>query len=171
SGDINMFRDISTYVFLIMALVIWPVMIPLAVLFLEESKKKKKILIALLFCGIILAGYYAFCLASYNVAPEIEGYHIKYQNDFPRAVTTAAFILYLVATLTPLYVSSYRKTHLLGILMTLSCLVTVIFFTRFLTSVWCFFAALISVVILWILTDVKKEFNLEKLAAIRHKVL
>jgi hypothetical protein len=167
SGNNNLFMEISTYVFLIMALVIWPVMIPLAVIFLEELKRKKKVLIALLIVGGILSGYYAFCLVSYSVTPVIDGYHIKYQNNFPQSFAITAFIFYLVATITPLFVSSYKKTHLLGILMTLSCIVTAIFFTQYLTSVWCFFAALISVVILWILTDVKKEFNLERLSLLK----
>ncbi len=164
STEHNLFKEISTYVFLITAQVIWPVMIPLSVLFLEESKRKKKILLALLLVGIILSGYYAFCLFSFTVTPVIEGFHIKYQNDFPRSLAMTATIFYLIATITPLFVSSVKKTHLLGIMMASSCIVTAIFFTQYLTSVWCFFAALISGVVLWILTDVKKEFNLERLA-------
>jgi hypothetical protein len=163
STEYNLFKEISTYVFLMMAQVIWPVMIPLSVLLLEESKRKKKILVALLLVGIILSGYYAFCLLSFKVTPVIEGFHIKYQNEFPESLAMFAFIFYLTATVTPLFVSSLKKTHLLGILMTLSCIVTAIFFTQYLTSVWCFFAALISGVIFWILTDVKKKFNLERL--------
>jgi uncharacterized membrane protein len=46
--------------------------------------------------------------------------------------------------------------------MFLSCLVTAIFFRQYLTSVWCFFAALISGVIYWILRDSKREFNFNK---------
>jgi hypothetical protein len=41
--------------------------------------------------------------------------------------------------------------------------VTAIFFTEYLTSVWCFFAALISAVIFWILRDSKRIFRLDKL--------
>jgi hypothetical protein len=167
SAENNLFKDISTYVFLIMAQVIWPVMIPLAVIFLEESKKKRKILVAILLVGIILSGYYAYCLITFTVTPVIEGFHIKYQNDFPKSLSNTAFIFYLVATITPLFISSLKKTHLLGILMTFSCIVTAIFFTQYLTSVWCFFAALISAVILWILTDVRKEFNLERLSLLK----
>jgi len=37
----------------------------------------------------------------------------------------------------------------------LSYLVTIIFFSHYLTSVWCFFAALISVAIFWILSESK----------------
>ena len=44
----DMFQLISTYIFLTMAQVIWPVMIPLSVLLMEKSEKKKKILFALL---------------------------------------------------------------------------------------------------------------------------
>jgi hypothetical protein len=150
-----------------MAQVIWPVMIPLSVLFVEVSKRKKKILFALLLVGVILSMYYAFCLLFFNVNPVIEGFHIKYYNGFPKSLSMAAFIFYLTATITPLFVSSVRKTHLLGILMTLSCLVTAIFFTQYLTSVWCFFAALISGTILWILTDLQREFNLARLQLLK----
>lgn len=170
STENNLFKEISTYVFLIMAKVIWPVLIPLSVLLIEESKRKKKILVALLPFGFILSGYYAFCLLSFTVTPVIEGFHIRYQNDFPESFAMTAFIFYLTATITPLFVSSVKKTHLLGILMAVSCIVTAIFFTQFLTSVWCFFAALISGVILWILTDVKKEFNLERLRLLNIKL-
>lgn len=164
STEYSLFKEISTYIFLIMAQVIWPVMIPLSVLFLEESKRKKKILVALLLVGVVLSGYYAFCLLSFSVTPVIEGFHIRYQNDFPQSLAMTAFIFYLVATITPLFVSSFKKTHLFGILMTFSCIVTAAFYTQYLTSVWCFFAALISVLILWILTDVKNDFNLERLS-------
>jgi len=90
-------------------------------------------------------------------------YHIEYVTDFPRALSMPAFTIYLIATITPLFVSSIKKTHLLGVLMSGSCLVTAIFFTQYLVSVWCFFAALISGVIFWILNDSKKKFHFDKL--------
>jgi hypothetical protein len=160
-------QKISVYIFLIMAQVIWPVMIPLSVLFMEESKRKRRIIFALLLVGITLSLYYAFCLLFFSVSPIIDGFHIKYQNDFPKSLSMVAFIFYLTATITPLFVSSVKKTHLLGILMALSCFVTAIFFTQYLTSVWCFFAALISGVIFWILTDSQKEFNLSRLRSLK----
>ena len=60
-------RHIATYIFLVMAQVIWPMLIPLSVLFMEKSEKKKKILIAFLFTGVSLSIYYTFCLLSFNV--------------------------------------------------------------------------------------------------------
>jgi hypothetical protein len=160
-------QHISTYIFLIMAQVIWPVLIPFSILSMEESEKKKKILFPLLLIGATLSIYYIFCLLSFNVHPQIQGYHIFYDNDFPKSLTYVTFLFYLIATITPLFVSSIKRTHMLGILMTLSCLVTGIFFTQFLLSVWCFFAALISGVIYWIISDSHAIFNLEKLRLLK----
>jgi hypothetical protein len=163
---INLER-ICTYIFLIMADVLWPVMIPLSVLFMEKNIKKRRILGILLALGISLSLYYAVCLLIYKVTPEISGYHIFYNTDFPKSLAMVAFIVYLIVTITPLFISSIKRTHLLGVLMFLSCLVTAIFFTQYLTSVWCFFAALISGVIFWILRDSKRKFIFDKLSLLK----
>ena len=159
-GTVQMF---SKYIFLIMAEVLWPIMIPLSVLFMEKDKKRKRILRILLFMGVSVSLYYAFCLLFFNVTPQIMGYHIQYRTDFPKFSTALAFIVYFIASITPLFVSSIQRTHLLGILMFLSCVVTAVFFWQYLASVWCFFAAFISGVIFWILRDAKRKFNFDKI--------
>jgi len=153
----------ATYVFLIMADFLWPMMIPLAVLMMEKNEKKKRILQVFSIAGLALSMYYAYCLVFYNIYPEISGYHILYKTDFPKALSMPAFIIYLIVTIIPLFISSIKRTHLLGVLMFLSCLVTAIFFRQYLTSVWCFFAALISGVIFWILRDSKRVFKFDRL--------
>jgi len=155
-------QKISTYTFLVMAQVLWPLIIPGSVLLMEENKTKKKVLKTLLLLGLSLALYYSFCLLLYNVSPQIMDYHIQYKTDFPRSLRIPVFVAYLIVTITPLFVSTVKKTHLLGLLMFLSCLVTALFFRQYLTSVWCFFAALISGVIYWILRDTKRDFILLK---------
>ncbi len=164
-------QRIATYLFLIMADVLWPVIIPLSVLLMEHNARKRKILKIMLFTGLSVSIYYTFCLVFLNVTPEILGYHIKYISDFPKLIAIPVFFLYLIATLTPLFISSIRRTHLMGILMFLSCLVTAIFYTQYLTSVWCFFAAIISGVIFWILSDSKKKFHLDKLNFLKEQIL
>jgi hypothetical protein len=156
-------QKFSTYFFMVMAQVIWPSMIPLSVLLMEENPGKKKFLRILMILGITLSLYYASCLITFDVTPRIMGYHIQYDTGFPRSLSIPAFIIYLIVTITPLFISSIKRTHLMGILMFLSCLVTAVFFTQFLTSVWCFFAAILSAVIFWILRDSKRDFNIAKL--------
>lgn len=152
SGRSEQLQDTAVNIFLITALVIWPVMIPLSVLFMEEVKKKRQILMGLLAIGGILAVYYAVCLASYNVTPQIQSFHIQYLDEFPVSLSKVAFVMYLISTIAPLFVSSVKRMWLFGALITVSCLITGILFAQYLTSVWCFFAALLSIVIFWILS-------------------
>ena len=160
-------QKIATYLFLIMADVLWPVWIPLSILFMEQNARIRKIIWILFFVGLSVSVYYIFCLVFLHVTPQIMSYHIKYITYFSRTLAIPVFFLYLVATITPLFVSSIKRMHFFGILMFFSCAVTAIFFTQFLTSVWCFFAALISVVIFWILLDSKRMFLLDKLKILK----
>jgi thiamine transporter ThiT len=66
-------------------------------------------------------------------------------------------LIYLFVTITSLFISSTKNMHLLGILMFLSCVVSVILYTKNTTSVWCFFAAVISGVIYWIIRVPQEE--------------
>ena len=132
--DYASIQKFSTYLFLIMAEVLWPIMIPLSVLFMEKNQKKKKILWLFLVLGICLSAYYATCLMLFNVNPEIMEYHIQYHTGFPKSLALATFAIYLAVTITPLFVSSIQKTHMLGVLMFLSSAVTAIFFTQYCPS-------------------------------------
>lgn len=156
------FQKVTTHLFLVMAEVVWPTMIPLSVLFMEKKPQNKKILKLFLAVGAVISSYYAFCLIFYHVEPQVMNYHIRYTTDFPQVLAIPAFILYLVATLPPLFISSIPRTHTLGILLALSCLVTGVFFTQYMTSVWCFFAAMISIVIFWIISTTDKEYHLSR---------
>jgi len=170
SSQFGNVQTFCTYMFLIMAEVLWPTMIPLSVLFMEKSKKRKKILWVLLVMGLSVSLYYAFCLSFFNVIPQIKGYHIQYKSDFPNSWTMLAFMTYFIASVIPLFVSSIKRTHLLGLLMFLSLLITAVFYLQYLASVWCFFAALMSGVIFWILRDAKKKFNFDKIHALENQV-
>jgi hypothetical protein len=155
SGEHDWLQNAATYIFLITALVIWPVMVPLSMWFMEEGKKRKNILSGLIAIGGMVSLFYAFCLIFYNVSPQINNFHMQYVDNFPRILVDIAFILYPVSTIAPLFVSSVKRIWLFGILITISYIVTGIFFAQYLTSVWCFFAALISVMIYWILSGSK----------------
>lgn len=152
SGDHAVMLRLFTYLFLLAAVVVWPVMIPLSLLLMERVKRRRNVIGIFLVAGIVTALYYGIGLILFRVSPQVNMHHIEYTNEFPRVLANPAFILYLISTLLPLYFSSVRKMWIFGILVTLSCLITGIFFREYLTSVWCFFAALISVVIFWIVT-------------------
>jgi len=151
SGENEQLQNITTYIFLITALVIWPIMIPLSMWFMEESKRRRKFLAGLIITGGILSLFYASCLFSYDVRPQIQSFHIQYVDKFPVIPVRIALVFYLVSAIAPLYISSVKRMWLFGLLITVSYTISGIFFAQYLTSVWCFFAALISIVIFWVL--------------------
>ena len=118
---------------------------------IEPGLKKKKILRIFLLAGSLVAAYYAVCLICFKTAPVIESHHIRYTGDFPKPMVIPVFLLYLVVTITPLFISGVKNTSLMGVIIFLSVVVSAIFYKEYLTSVWCFFASLISVVIYFIL--------------------
>jgi len=143
----------AVHLFLITALVIWPMMIPLAMWLMEKAEKRKRILVGLMITGGILSIFYSFCLVSYDVTSQIQSFHIQYIYYFPSPLATIASGFYLVSTVLPLFVSSIKRLWLMGALITVSYFASAIFYSQYLTSVWCFFAAVISVVIFWILNE------------------
>jgi hypothetical protein len=152
-------QTFATYIFLIMAQVIWPLMVPLSVLWMEKNKTRKRILFALSITGASVALYYAYSLAFFHHYADISRMHIAYESTFTDPFSKITIILYLAATLVPLFVSSIKRTYLLGIIIGLSFIVTTVFYINCLTSVWCFFAAVISFVIFYIIRDAHKKFH------------
>lgn len=143
----------GTYGFLLMARIVWPTMLPLSVLLMEERGGNRRLQFLLLGMGLAVSVYYTYCLLFLNVVPDIEGHHIRYISDFPESLAVPVFIVYFIAVITPLFIAKNTRTRILGVLMFLACAVTAVFFFHYLTSVWCFFAAIISVVVYWILKE------------------
>jgi hypothetical protein len=56
-------------------------------------------------------------------------------------------VLYLAATCGSFFVSSHPFVRLFGVLALVSFVLSYLFYARALVSVWCFFAAILSVVI------------------------
>jgi hypothetical protein len=97
----------------------------------------------------------------FDVKPEILNCHINYAGDYPRFLVIPAFLIYLVVTITPLLVSSLKGTFWLGIILFLGVIISVVFYIENVTSVWCFFGAVISVLIYWVL-GIQKKVTFEK---------
>jgi hypothetical protein len=155
--DFMILRKISTYVFLITAQVLWSWVITLSVLLMEEEPQRRKILKGLLVIGIALSMYYSYFLFFHKVSSQILDCHILYTTESPESLSLVTFILYLSVTVAPFFVSSKKRMSRLGIIMTLSCLAAVVFYKLYLTSVWCFFAAIMSIYIYLILRESRKD--------------
>jgi len=149
-------RNLSAYTFLVMADVFWPIITPLAMLLMEKKPKRIKSLQILFTMGLVVSFYNVYCLNTFSVAPAIAGKHIDYNVAFPELLRLPAFGIYVISSVAPLFISSIKGTRIMGALMAVSCLITIVFYTQYLTSVWCFFAAAISIVIYWMVKAQRK---------------
>ena len=153
---------VMTTLFLIMAQIIWPILVPFSVLQIEKHKIRKRILIFLLAVGTAAALYSAYIMIFFHTHAEISFLHIAYISDFKNQFRLISLSVYLIATLAPFFVSSIKHTHILGIIIGISFIISYVFFTKYLTSVWCFFAAVISFIIFYTIRDGHKKMQLKK---------
>jgi hypothetical protein len=135
-----------TYLFLLFAKVFWPLFVPIAVLLVEQERIRRRILIALCAAGAGVAVFFLGSILSNTHSAHILGGHVVYSSEphLPETVRLA----YLVTTgIAPMF-SSHRAVQLLGLIVTAGSLVTFFFYWDAFASIWCFFAAAGSVVIL-----------------------
>ncbi len=152
-------QRIAAFIFLIIAKAGWPLIIPISILLIERDKNRKNALFVFLAAGIIAFLHYAGSLIFYDFHPVISGFHIRYPSSFPHTFARIADVFYGISTIPPFFVSSIKGTRLLGILMFASYVVTAIFFSRYITSVWCFFAAILSIVVYFIISESRKVIS------------
>jgi len=152
-------QAVATYLFLVMAQFIWPMLVPLSVLLMEKNRTRKKILWALLAVGAAVSFYYLYGLVVYRAHAEISYMHINYMSNFKGTLSRIPTAVYLVATLAPVFVSSVKRAYMLGVIIGLSAVVSIIFFTQCLISIWCFFAAVVSFIIYYTIRESHRKFH------------
>ncbi|MEI9809374.1 MAG: DUF6629 family protein [Bacteroidota bacterium] len=153
-------QDLLTSIYLVFAMAVWPLWIPLTIRLLEKNSKRKKIMNGLVVTGALVTFAVCWVLYRYPVMVMPMHHHLHYEFGIPEAIKKliAAFsVLYILATIITPFVSSINKMKWLGIVFLLSYLFAVIFYRGFVVSVWCFFAAMLSFVVLWIILGLRKR--------------
>jgi hypothetical protein len=143
--------------FLLFAQGIWPVWVPFSIWRLEKDQKRKKILAAFLIMGGIVSVYLIYCILSLPVSANIKGGHMAYVMGFPHTETYYLAVIYLIPIILSPMVSSVKWMKIIGILIAGSFFITKYFFDGYVISVWCFFAAVISIGVLIIVNKSLKE--------------
>jgi len=153
SGQQHPLLKTSTIAFLIAALLIWPTFVPLSVRLMETDRRRRPILNGLTALGGLTSLAYLSGLLRYEVIAQISNLHINYGVDAPQSYLRIAYLAYLAATLLPFLFTTKRRVWLLGAVVTVSYIIAAYFYTEQLLSVWCFFAAVTSCVVWWIVGE------------------
>ena len=136
---------------------IWPIWTPLVMWLMETDKRRKKILFYFLLLGGTSCLYMFYCLITYNISAVAENGHIRYYRDFPY-LNIMRPVNFVTIGITP-FLSTLRHTKLLAGAMMASLILTYIFYTDYLISVWCFFAAILSLLIILVINSNKRNLQ------------
>jgi hypothetical protein len=135
-----------TLLFLFFAEVFWPVYAPIAVLLIERSERRRRLMLLCLAVGVGVGAYLLWSILAGPHSAVILDDHIVYVTE--HRYSDAVAISYLAATSLPLFLSSQRTVIALGAIIFVGIAVAYAFYWDAFVSVWCFFAAAASVVIL-----------------------
>ena len=143
--DAPTLRAWATQVYSVFSHLVWPVFIPGAVRALEPVPWRRHVLALLGVAGLASALF----LLTGMVATPIEvapiGGHLAYRS--PHFFLPVSLTLYLAATTVGLGMSSQPVIRWFGVLALASAGFTYLVYARWFISVWCFYAALLSVMV------------------------
>jgi Family of unknown function (DUF6629) len=155
----NAFSFLSTimiYSFLFFALIIWPVWIPTALFFIEKNKFSQKTLSLFIIIGSSIACYFLYSLATQGSSAQIIKNHISYSFYLAFFHRGIMVLVYCIPTVASFFVASIPILKFFGIALVGSIIITIIFWKFCFTSVWCFFAALLSILTIISLRQINK---------------
>ncbi|HEY4393198.1 MAG TPA: DUF6629 family protein [Polyangia bacterium] len=155
---------VSIAVFLGFALVVYPIWSPLALFLPERNPRRRKVLGGLLAFGVCVAIYAAVLLIQQRPVARIANHSITYDYDKVGSALVLALYVpgYVLPTVVPFFVSTMKHAKVMGVVLIVGLVATFVIKRQALTSVWCFFAAVMSGVIV---LSLAAEHRLEQLAA------
>ena len=132
--------------FLVTAQVLWPVYAPLAAMLTEPRQDRRRLMAPGFGLGVAVAAWLAWSLATRPFGASIEGGHIIYLTGHTPLLIEMG---YVAATCLPLMMSTQRSVALLGAIVFAGAATTYLVYFDSFISVWCFFGALASGVVLF----------------------
>ena len=132
--------------FLFLAQVFWPTYAPAAALLAEPDAKRRRLMAPLAALGLAVSTYLLWSLLARPHSASIGHEHIVYDIGTQPSYTLA--VAYVAAISLPLLLSSQRTIKLLGVIVLAGGVAAFAFYYQAFQSVWCYFAAAASLVLL-----------------------
>ena len=144
----NWVERVTVWIWLLFAFVALPALLPIAVDLVERSKTRQRVISAFAGLGAAVAIALAISIFRGPIGAEIEGHHVAFQVD---AVSRGGLLttLYVVATCGALLACSYREIAAIGMMNLIAVPVLMWLTVSGFVSLWCFWAAIVSIVIAW----------------------
>lgn len=132
------------YGYLFFAVLLWPTWIPFSLLLIERNKQRSALLLACCIVGILSFCGYGIELWDHGATATV-GEYISYQFTVPAHLPAwAGLVGYLLLVVGSCWISSNRYINGFGVLVLVAAALSYEIWLLWFTSVWCFFAAVLS---------------------------
>lgn len=130
----------ATWLYLLIALVVVPVLVPVAVTLLEPTRRRQRLIAPFVLLGIAVAVVLLATMLHGPVSVRLGSYHLGYSIGLHDGILVVG--LYVLATCGALLMSGYRDIVVFGIANLVAVIVLARLTADGFTSLWCFYAAL-----------------------------
>jgi len=132
----------ALWAYLLIAFVVLPVFIPLAVIALEPTKRRKWLMAPFASIGLAIAAPLFAAMVRGPIGVRLAPYHLSYSIRLTDGFLVVA--LYVVAVCGPLLLSGYRHVAIFGIVNLVAVVIIARLTVSGFASVWCGWAAVSS---------------------------
>lgn len=135
----------ATYIFSFFSHAFWPIFVPFAILAVEAHRRRRQALTVFLVLGVTVGLYLLYFLVRFPVVAARRESSIVYES--PHFYLAGVMVLYLLATCVSGLFSSHHCIRIFGALAFVLAIVAYQVSVQTFVSVWCFFAAVLSLLI------------------------
>lgn len=133
-------------VYIVFAHAVLPALVPIGFVLLERDRPRRSWLWPFVLVGIALGVYLLWQVTTYPIGAQVHARCIDYTTHTPNDVLITA--LYVAVTCGPALLSSQRYLRWFGLLNLIGVAVTATLRADEMTSLWCVYAAFVSVLVL-----------------------
>ncbi len=144
----------AAYGFIFFALMGWPVIVPAVVYWIDPDRRN--VMRWFVAAGCILSMYFLVMIISEGVGIIEFDRSIQYQL-YSVFGNGAPFLYYLTVTVGPMFISSMLSVRLFSVIALILAALAQYYYSATFVSVWCFFSAVLSVLILVYLIYAKRR--------------
>jgi hypothetical protein len=138
--------DTAKHVYIVFAHAVLPALVPLGFTLLEPDRRRARWMWPLVGIGLLLGSYLLWQITAYPVEAQEQARCIDYITHTPNDLLIG--VLYVVATCGPALISSRRHLRWFGLVSLVGVIAAALVRLDELTSLWCVYVALVSVLIL-----------------------
>lgn len=146
-GDVSTAVGVTAKdIYVLYAYAVLPIIVPIGLYLIEPSRTHRRRVLPLIALGLAVGGYMLWQLTQYPVTAQEQASCIAYNTHAPFG--TQVDVAYVIATCGPALLSSRRYLRWFGVANLIGVVIAFTVRKEEFTSVWCVYAALVSVLIL-----------------------